>query len=250
MRGSDALGRDDGDPVGRLRERWRAGSLVAGWSVPGDWWAPAVESVVESVVAWPVDGRGLGWACEQLGRARGRAGAGIGETLDDLGALFGALGSAGPPLPLVRAVAEGWVDAGLIGLGRETCEDPLTGLATLSYLRSRLAELYRAAAATGDPVARTHCLVMVDLSDGSPPWRRLARAIVAGADLRAAFQAGETLTLIGAGRAAALARVRPELEFQTAALRRALGGPGAVLVWIERLPQRHEDAMALLDSLS
>lgn len=243
-------GEDGAFSTAWLRERWRSRSLQAGWSVPEDWWAPAVEAVAEAVLGWPSGGRGLAHACHQLGRARGRAGAGIGETLDDLGALFGVLDWTDPPLALVRAVAEGWVDTGLVGLGADTCEDPLTGLATLSYLRSRLAELYRAACAGALPVAETHCLVLVDLADGSPPWRRLARVIVAGADMRATFNAGETLTLVGAGRAAGLVPVRAELEFQTAALRRALGGPAAALVWLERLPGTCEEAMALLNALS
>jgi hypothetical protein len=230
-----------------VRERWRARSLQAGWSVPEDWWAPAVESVAEAAVT---ASRNMAGALHQLGRARGRAGVGIGETLDDLGALFAVLGWTDPPLPLVRAVAEGWVDSGLAGLGAETCEDPLTGLVTLSYLRSRLAELYRAAGAMGASVAGSHVLVMVDLADGSPPWRRLARAVVAAHDLRAVFDAGETLTLIGTGRAAALVAVRPELEPRIALLRTALADDGPARVWIEPLPAAHDEAMVLLDLLS
>lgn len=261
----------------RLREAWRARSLLAGWSLPEDWWAPAVEAVADAVC----EGKGLAKACLRLGGARGRAGVGIGETLDDLGALFGVLRWPDPPLSLVRCTAEGWVDSGLVGMAAESCEDPLTGLVTLAYLRSRLAEIYRAGAAAGVPVAETHCLVMVDLSDGSAPWRRLARAVVVAHDLRAFFRGGETLTLVGTGRAAALVAAGPQLEFQTAALRRLLnrtlgvdraaprGGPGSrpgehawlgpvdeslgredVLVWIERLPESASEAMALLDALA
>jgi hypothetical protein len=119
----------------------------------------------------------------------------------------------------------------------------------MSYLRSRLAELYRAASAMGTSVAGSHCLVVVDLSDGSPPWRRLARAVVAAHDLRTVFDAGETLTLVGSGRAAALVAVRPELETQTAELRRALADDSA-LVWIERLPPGYDEARILLDILA
>lgn len=231
--------------IDSVRERWRARSLLVGWSVPEDWWAPAVEAVAEAAVSSPA---GLARALHQLGRARGRAGAGIGETLDDLEALFGVLRWTDPPLRLVRAVAEGWVDTGLIGLGQDTCEDPLTGLVTLSYLRSRLAELYRAAEAIGASVTGSHALVMVDLTGGSPPWRRLARAMVAAHDLRRVFDAGETLALVGTGRAAALVAVRPELRPRTAELRQALEGP--VRVWTEPLPATHDEAMILLDRLS
>jgi len=276
--------RASGPGTDELRERWRSRSLGEGWSLPSDWWSPAVEAVVTAVHA----GHGMAVACARLGQARGRAGVGIGETLDDLGALFSVLSWPDPPLSLVRCAAEGWVDSGLMALATESCEDPLTGLMTLSYLRSRLAEIYRAAgapdgrlggglggAARGGPgatvgggpgaaVGDTHCLVMVDLSDGSEPWRRLARAVVVAHDLRAVFDGGETLTLVGTGRAAALVPVSPRLEFNIAALRRLLtqtltpdhpdghaeSGPGGVLVWVERLPDDLEEAQALLEVLA
>ncbi|MEU5875956.1 hypothetical protein [Spirillospora sp. NPDC047279] len=241
-----------------LRERWRNRSMAEGWSLPTDWWSPAVEAVVAAVRA----GRGTAVACARLGQARGRAGVGIGETLDDLGALFAVLSRPDPPLSLVRCAAEGWVDSGLMALAAESCEDPLTGLMTLSYLRSRLAEIYRAANAIGGSAGLTaagsHCLVMVDLSDGSEPWRRLARAVVVAHDLRTVFDGGETLTLVGTGRAAALVPTGPRLEPAVASLRRLLTqtftsadrtGEG-FLVWIERLPESLTEALDLLEVLA
>jgi hypothetical protein len=234
-----------GDPD-RLRDAWRARSLDAGWTEPADWWSPAVEAVAEAAYT----GRGFALACARLGQARGRAGVGIGETLDDLGALFAVLGWADPPQGLVRCLAEGWVDSGLIDFAAATCEDPLTGMTTPAYLRSRLTEMYREAAQSGTPVGETHCLVMVELSPAAPAWRRLARAIVVGHDLRAVFSGGETLTLIGTGRAAALVPIRRQLELQSVRLRRALTGERDALIWIERLPPGQEEAMALLDALA
>ncbi|GAA2621663.1 hypothetical protein SMC26_33170 [Actinomadura fulvescens] len=243
-----------------LRERWRSRSMEAGWSVPADWWSPAVEAVVTAARTGP----GMAVACARLGRARGRAGIGIGETLDDLGALFAVLSWPDPPLSLVRCTAEGWVDSGLMELAAESCEDPLTGLMTLSYLRGRVSEIYRQAAALGDAagtaVPDTHCLVVVDLPDGSEPWRRLAGAVVVAHDLRTVFAGGETLTLVGTGRAAALVPVGPRLEPALDSLRRLLtetsakghcplGGQG-VLVWVERLPESLTEALCLLEVLA
>src|SRR5690348_15393882 len=101
--------------VEALRERWRARSILAGWTVPADWWTPAVESVAEAMVALDLSMAAAGGplrhvrlkdvepelarVLHRLGRARGRAGAGIGETLDDLGALFRVLCWTDPPLP-------------------------------------------------------------------------------------------------------------------------------------------------------
>ncbi|MFC6884718.1 MULTISPECIES: hypothetical protein [Actinomadura] len=273
-----------------LRERWRSRSVTSCWNLPGDWWAPAVEAVVEAVC----DGRGMARACARLGQARGRAGVGIGEALDDLGALFSVLDWPDPPLPLVRCTAQGWVDAGMMALAAENCEDPLTGLTTVAYLRGRLAELYRAIRISpppaplppdaplrprpptdADAVLSGHCLVMVDLSDGSEPWRRLARSVVVAQDLRAVFPDGETLTMVGTGRAAALVPLEPDLEQRVERLRNLLaltlasersfldsvhppgrspddGRPGgeSFLVWIERLPASLPRALDLLEALA
>jgi hypothetical protein len=227
-----------------LCEGWRRRSLDAGWSLAGDWWTPAVETVTESLC----DGRGLDRAFDRLGRARGRAGVGIGETINDLSALFDELDWAQPPIRLVRAVAEGWAEAGLVT--SMSCEDPLTGLVTVPYLRSRIAEIYREAEATGTLVSDSHCLVMVELDNTIDPWRRLARAVVVGHDMREVFRGGETLTLVGTGRAAALVPIRPELQFTTVGLRRRLGGEHGALVWVERLPVDHATASMLLDELT
>src|SRR5262249_44458239 len=123
----------------------------------------------------------LAAACADLGRSRARAGVGIAETIDDLVALFavlsgdggqsaGALAGGGgqrggalaggeeegagvrskghprdPALRLVGAIAEGWAEESVSQFARGGCEDPLSGMATLPYLRTRLAEVYREA---------------------------------------------------------------------------------------------------------
>lgn len=224
-----------------LREAWRRRSIDAGWSLPGDWWSPAVETVTEAICA----GRGLGPALDRLGRARGRAGVGIGETIGDLGALYAELHGAEPPIGSVRATAEGWAETGITSA--LTCEDPLTGLVSAAYLRSRLGELYRESAHTGTAVSDTHRMVIVDIRDSGDPWRKLARAVVIGADLRAVFAGGETLTLLAPDRAAALVPSRPELDFQAARLRKSLAGAP---VWIERLPPDLRTALTVIDDLS
>jgi hypothetical protein len=48
-------------------------------------------------------------------------------------------------------------------LSASGCEDPLSGLATLPYLSTRLGEVYREAAHRGTSPADTHRLVVVSL---------------------------------------------------------------------------------------
>ena len=87
----------DGLPHGvlpaALRERWRDESVGSVWLRPSDWYHPAVDAIAAAILS-PTD---TSIAAEELGRARGYDGVGIGETIDDLGALYRALGATEPP---------------------------------------------------------------------------------------------------------------------------------------------------------
>ncbi|POM26567.1 hypothetical protein BTM25_09680 [Actinomadura rubteroloni] len=240
---------------GELRERWRCRSAETGWALTGDWWTPAVESVVSAACGEP----GLAAACKRLGEARGRAGVGIGETLEDLGALFAELNWPDPPLSLVRCAAEGWADGGTPESPDVTCEDPLTGLMTASYLRSRLTELYREAGGVPDG----HTLLFVDLPEGDEPWRRLSRSLVVAHELREVFRRGETVAFTGPARAAALIPAGRRAEADAVVLRhlleQALGasdetelfhslfGTNGFGVRLAPLPEDLRTALALLE---
>lgn len=230
----------------QVRAGWRRRSLANCWACPDDWWAPAVDAVADAVVR----GRGLETACALLGRARAQVGVGIGETLDDLGELFAALGRSEPPLRAARAVAVGWSEGGLTAVCVASCEDPLTGLANLAYLRTRLVELYREARAGGRSVAETHGLVVADVAERLDPWRRIARMLAVGHALQATFTGGETLALLGPGRAAVLARRGRELESRVARLRRGRTPGDGGRVWVEDLPVRPEQALRRLEGLA
>lgn len=229
-----------------MREAWRRRSLAAGWAHVDDWWAPAVDTVIAAVQA----GADLSGPLRMLGESRGRAGAGIAETLDDLGALLGAIGRTGTPLALVKPVAEGWTRAGPVSLTHATCEDPLTGLVTMPYLRTRLGEVYREALRDRICPADTHRLLLIALTSSSSEWQRLARTIVIGHDLRRAFPGGETLSLAGRNRVIVLARACPAPDFAFARLRRKLAGAHGARVRVFRLPSRHEEALRLLGDLA
>ena len=229
-----------------LRESWRRRSLAAGWSTPDDWYAPAVDTVTEAVRT----GDDLTGPLRKLGESRGLAGAGIAETLDDLGALFELASPADDPFDLVKPVAEGWAEAGMVAQSRSTCEDPLTGLVTLPYLRTRLGEVYREAGRDGTKPPETHRLLVVTLAAGTSPWQRMARAIIIGHDLRVAFPGGETLSLAGPSRLIVLARASRGRDPVTKGLRHILTDTYGARVRTFRLPSRHEEALRLLNGLA
>src|SRR5690554_5498453 len=87
-----------------LREHWREQSLAVAWLRSGDWFHPAVDSVVEAVTS----DDGVLDALEALGVARASHGVGMGETIDDLACLYRVLEGGAPPLDAVRALCEGW----------------------------------------------------------------------------------------------------------------------------------------------
>jgi hypothetical protein len=233
-------------PAGPLREAWRLRSLAAGWTAADDWWAPAVDTVAAAARA----GADLTGPLRMLGESRGHAGAGVAETLDDLGALLAVLGRAVPPLGLVKPVAEGWAEAGLASMTGATCEDPLTGLVTMPYLRTRLGEVYREALRDGTCPADNHRLLIIALAGSASPWQRMARVILIGHELRTAFPGGETLALAGRNHLVALGRARRVAGLRAAGLGQMLADTHGARVRVLRLPARYEEASRLLNGLA
>ena len=247
--GTQDGGQDRADETGdlrRLRAAWRRQSLSAGWLAEDDWWTAAVDAVAQAACR---DGS-LRQACTMLGRARAQAGVGISEALTDVGALFRVLDQGTPPLDVITAVAEGWADAGLARMSGAACEDPLTGLVSFAYLRTRLRELYRDAARQGSEPTETHRLVVVDLPRRPDPWRRISLVILVGHDLRAAFPGGDTLALDRPGPAIALVQATEDFTFRFTSLRRAIRAALGTEVRMLKLPAQPEDAERLLDGLA
>lgn len=250
--------------VGELSARWRRASLAAGWPYPSDWVLPEVDRVCEAVL----DGGVLLPPLRALAAARARAGCGLAETLADLAALHAVLtcpdagnGTSGlvgvdpdaPPTSLVRPVALAWADVA-VGDGGAPVSDGLTGLATHSYLRMRLGEVYREDGSL--PVLATFRLEL-SLASG---WSRLVSTVLLADALRAIFDTGETLASLGPSVAAVLARDGGSLNTRAAlAVRltaeRLRGDPHLAdvrppEVRVHTLPATHADACALLTHLA
>ncbi len=267
---------------GGLSDAWRLRSLATGWLTAGDWHSAAVDAVLAAAlgqsshgerpspgnaVLAAVEDESLTAACAGLGRSRAKAGVGIAETIDDLAALFAVLGdpagpagqagpagrAGGPPLRLVCAIAEGWAEENLAQLAAGGCEDPLSGLATLPYLRTRLAELYQEAEQGGTSPADTHRLLVVRLPGRPNPWHRMALVIGVGHDLRAAFPGGETLSMAGRagpGPAIALVPARRDLPLRYARLRRSVQATFGTQIRMTPLPRLLTEALRLVDELA
>lgn len=250
-----------------LRSRWRTASLAAGWPFPSDWDSEAVDRMCRAVVA----GRVPDSALEELGAARARAGVGLPGALQDLAALHAVstsghdgLVSADPdavPCRLVRATALGWAEVIAQQAVEREVEDPLTGLTTATYLRTRLREVYRAAHRRRKAPDAEYSLLTVTLTTGQEAqgYSRVMAMVLAADVLRSVFDSGETLSLLRESTAAVLAARDDSLGERCERVRRstaqrldadqALRVRGPVLVREIRLPACHEEACALLSAM-
>jgi GGDEF domain-containing protein len=252
-----------------LRARWRTASMAAGWRFPSDWALPEVDAVCAAVMA-----KGRVEAAETalagLARARAAAGAGLAETLADLAALHAVLDHGGDgfvspdvdatPARLLRTTALAWADVAIDQLVHTEVTDPLTGLPSAAYLRTRLVEVYRAAVARERPAAEDHVLLVVSLDlSAVAGFPRLTGMILVADAMRAVFDSGQSVALLGPSVVAALVPKDETVASHGVALRRALherlsvdtelADAGRPRVSAVRLPATHELACDLLAHL-
>jgi hypothetical protein len=151
-----------------------------------------------------------------------------------------------------------WSDETLGYLHQVSCENPLTGLATLAHLRARLAELQRAAETSGTSATTSHALVVLDLPAGELGSEAMfGRALLLAriADrARMVFSGGESIGEATPSRLLILAPRTDDLGLRVVVLRDLVADTtslgGAVRVWIEGLPSSHAAMAAMLDELA
>lgn len=205
-------------------------------------------------------GRDVEPACALVGRDLARDGVDLGEALGGLRATYAVVTGRPPTLQAVEAVALAWSEETLGYVHQISCEDPLTGLASLAHLRARLSEVYREADQSGTSVPATHALVVVELpllagvegregNFGRALWQvRVAETV------RLVFPGSETIGQVGGSRLVVLGERTGLLGRKVVALAgllEGLGGPGrGAQVWIEGLPGGNDAAASLLDELA
>lgn len=205
-------------------------------------------------------------AAEMAGRRLADDGASLAEALADLSTTTRLVVDRDPDFAETQALATAWSEATLGYLHQLSCEDPLTGLASLAHLRSRVSELYRAAP-SGAASAEDHALVIVDLAEapaagiaddpvggGSASelgFARALRTVRAGELARTVFPRTEPVGRVGPRRVAIVVRRDLELGRRVALLRSMIGNTDlAARVWIEGLPPSDEGAAQQFDELA
>ena len=214
------------------------------------------EAVGEALMA----GADVTAACAVVGRDVARDGAALGEALSGLRTTYDLVLGEEPTFDATEALSVAWSDATLEYLHDLSCEDPLTGLASLAHVRTRLAEIYRDAETTAVSVQTSHALVIVQVClRARPPvpehhFTRALRLVRVTETVRAVFSGGQTIGRLGLDRAVVLVPRAADLGSSVALLREFLRdldlGAAEVRVWIEGLPASPDSATRLLDDLA
>ena len=126
---------------------------------------PRFEAVGEALAS----GSGTVAACEFAGAQLARDGTSLAESLDALATTSRMVSGGEPDHAATRALAVAWSDVMLGYVNALSCDDPLTGLASLAHLRSRISDVYRAEDRHGTPAADSHALVVVSAPEAEAP---------------------------------------------------------------------------------
>jgi hypothetical protein len=197
-------------------------------------------------------------AAQEIGRIAAGDGASLDDVLTDVALTYQSVSAGGEPaFEVVRAVSTAWADASLRFLHAVSCEDPLTGLASLAHVRSKILETYREQARTGTPEA-THALVVVELDGDWTPashFDLVLRLVDIAEFMRKVYTGDESIGRLTAGRACAVVRRDERLGASVTTLRTLLKdwkaeGGVATKVWIEGLPTTADSADVVLDELA
>ncbi|WP_157551163.1 hypothetical protein [Nocardioides jensenii] len=213
---------------------------------------PQFEAVGEALAS----GSGSAQACEVAGRMLARDGASLDEALDRLGRTSIAVTGEEPCFDDVRALSMAWSESTLAYLHQLSCEDPLTGLASLAHIRSRLSELYRGQLGRGAAgLDETHALVVMQLPEGgsgsdADQFTGAMRLSRLGETARTVFNGTETIGRSGTNRVVVIVERDARLGRRVALVRTLLGtADHPTRIWIEGLPSTDDAAASLLDEL-
>jgi hypothetical protein len=214
------------------------------------------EAVGERLAA----GRDASVACAMVGRELARDGADLGEALDGLRTTYARVLGGEPDFRAVRALGVAWSEETLGYLHQLSCENPLTGLASLAHLRARIAEVYRGAEQGEVSVTTSHALVVLDLplSARTSVWEdtfeSTLRLVRFAESARMAFPGGETICQVSPARVVVLARRGDVLAERIGLLHDLIEDAdpdaGRARIWIEGLPPYDQGAGFLLDEIA
>lgn len=199
-------------------------------------------------------------SCEVTGRGMAADGASVDDALSGLRTTWLLVRGHDPDFEAVAALTRAWGEETLSYVNQLSCEDPLTGLASLPHLRTLVAGLYRTQGRDPAPPRDSHALVVVDLRalGGSTPARdpfgSALRLMSLGESAQAVFSTADVIGRLAPGRVVVLAARDSRLGVRVRLLRRLVEGMElegfGPRVWIEGLPSSEAGSSQLLDELA
>lgn len=196
-------------------------------------------------------------ACAVVGRDLARDGIDLSEALHDLRSTFALVLGSDPDFESTRSLGIAWSDETLGYLHEVSCENPLTGLATLAHVRGRLAEIQRGAESRGYRGELGYALVVVDVPMLSGTDSRFGSALVmaqVASQVRLVFEGEESIGEASPSRLLVVAERTENLGNRVSTLRdllvQATPADCVVRVWIEGLPANASATSTLLDELA
>lgn len=241
---------------GVLRRNWYRASVNSSWSETCEWWTSAVDAVTDALTDGKPDARA---ACEALGRQRAEAGVFLDEARADIRMAAQVAGlNPAATAELVDGLTIGWVEHAMDGFFAAPCMDPLTELASVPYLLTRLDEIRADARVRGELVELTHTFTVVKTAPTADAVERETHMITVQIALRTAFPGGITLARIGPNCAVALVpstdtgALSESLAVLQAEIDAAIteGRLPRTRTWLERLPHERSAMPALLRELN
>lgn len=161
-----------------------------------------------------------------------------------------------PSFATVRAVALAWADNAILHRANMSCEDPLTSLATVPHVRTRLGDVYRGAERDGSRAADSYALVVVELPrpEVGNELEASLRALDVAEAMRTLFAGDETIAQVSSRRFAALVgRSRTDaltISLLGLLLERTFGGAVHPRLWVEHLPGTPDGVAWMLAGLA
>ncbi|MBL8775068.1 MAG: hypothetical protein JNK12_04015 [Acidimicrobiales bacterium] len=244
---------EDLPTLDELHDRWGSASRSCLGLSRQQWHHPATSRLVDAIAA----DHDLTEPLRDLGAARAEAGLSLDELLGDLDVLGRLLPRRDTVSDIgidrvdhLRAAAvasTAWAETFYASAAAPRCVDALTGLATVELLEARLDQLSRQR--RHDPRRPRRALVVLALRcEHTSPFATLSRRIRAADQMRSAFPTSDTVALLEPTHAlVALVEEGPGLDEGIEAL--TAGAPHD-RVWVEPLPSRASDAVALVRELA
>ncbi|WP_110241906.1 hypothetical protein [Nocardioides gilvus] len=199
-------------------------------------------------------------SCEATGRVMAADGASVDEALFGLRATWQLVRGQDPDFEATVALARAWGEETLSHVNQLSCEDPLTGLASLPHVRTIVAGLYRAEMRGGAHPRDSHALVVVDLlalpgaRPPRDPFGGALRLMSLGESAQAVFGRAEVIARLTPQRIVVLALRESRLGVRVRLLRRLIEGMEldgyGPRIWIEGLPASETASRHLLDELA